>query len=571
MDKQRIILFGILVIIGSILWNDWNIEHVKNKQQNNTVNSAVVTQQMSPRAQQKAAQTVSSGSAGQAAVVTAAIPTVSEDNLIHVHTDVLNVAIDKKTGAIVRAYLSKYPISLQQKDDPVKILSHDSSHYKVALNGLVDKSGHELPISYSSSAMQYTLAPGQQQLNVVLTGKTASGVQLTQTYQFGRGQYDIKLKQTINNTSAKVWQGAFFNELVANNSAPSHHSLRYHSFTGASYSTATKPYNKASFKSLWEKNINQTSRGGWFAFQQPYFVVAWAPNQAVQNHFYSFTQNMENQPRTYTIGASQPLMTLNPGQQKITTDRLYVGPEIQSNLKKVASHLELTVDYGWLWMFSDAIFWVMQKIYNVIGNWGWSIVLVTLIIKLLFFKLSQSSYQSMARMRELAPRLKSLKEQHGDDRQKLSQATMQLYREKKVNPIGGCLPMIIQVPVFIALYYVLIESVQLRQAPFIFWIHDLSVKDPYYILPILMGISMFVQQRLSPAPADPTQAKVMMFMPVMFTVFFLNFPVGLVLYWLVNNCLSVLQQWIVMRTYDSNKDNHNKKKRKKKGLLSQFR
>ena len=232
-------------------------------------------------------------------------------------------------------------------------------------------------------------------------------------------------------------RGAFFNELVANNSAPSHHSLRYHSFTGASYSTVDKPYSKASFKSLWEQNINQTSRGGWFAFQQPYFVVAWAPNQAVQNHFYSFTQSVDNQPRMYTIGASQPLLTLKPGAQKTTSDQLYVGPEIQSNLKKVASHMELTVDYGWLWMFSDAVFWLMQKIHHVVGNWGWSIVLVTLVIKLIFFKLSQSSYQSMARMRELAPRPNHLKQSYSGYHHEIIFLPGYLFDVKKLDTLSS--------------------------------------------------------------------------------------------------------------------------------------
>ena len=263
----------------------------------------------------------------------------------------------------------------------------------------------------------------------------------------------------------------------------------------------------------------------------------------------------------YTIGGMGPVLTVEPGQTVTSNAKFYAGPAITDQLEKVAPHLQLTIDYGWLWMISVALFWLMQKIHSVVGNWGWSIVLVTLLIKLCFYHLSAKSYRSMSAMRRLQPKITALRERYGEDRQKLTQATLELYRTEKVNPMSGCLPVLVQIPVFIALYWVLVESIQLRHAPFILWIHDLSASDPFYILPVLMGISMFVQQRLSPAPPDPTQAKIMMLMPVVFTIMFASFPAGLMLYWFVNNSLSCLQQWYVMQTVTHKKPARGKKRR----------
>jgi len=270
------------------------------------------------------------------------------------------------------------------------------------------------------------------------------------------------------------------------------------------------------------------------------------PDQEQTNHYFSRAGADD----IYTLGFVGPELKVAPGGKATAGGKFYVGPELEEPLKALAPHLELTIDYGWLWIVSSAIFWVMSKIYGVLGNWGWAIIIVTFLIKLAFYKLSATSYKSMAKMRDLQPRLELLKQRFGDDKQKMSKATMELYKTEKVNPLGGCLPMIIQIPVFIALYYVLIESVHLRHAPFILWIHDLSSKDPLYILPVLMGASMFLQQLLNPPPPDPMQAKIMKYaLPIFFTVFFMTFPSGLVLYWLVNNCLSILQQWYIMKKF----------------------
>jgi YidC/Oxa1 family membrane protein insertase len=296
------------------------------------------------------------------------------------------------------------------------------------------------------------------------------------------------------------------------------------------------------------KPLDTVVQGGWAAMIQHYFISAWIPAQTATSHYYSKVTPSG----LYVIGMIGEPLTVAPGATVTTGATLYTGPAIADLLEKAAPGLKLTIDYGWFWFISDIIFWMMQKIYEFVGNWGWSIVLVTLIIKLLFYKLSDKSYRSMSKLKKLQPRMEALRERFGNDRQKLTQATLDLYRQEKVNPMSGCLPIIIQIPVFIALYWVLVESVQLRQAPFIFWIHDLSKADPYYVLPILMGASMFLQQRLNPPPPDPTQAKVMMLMPFVFMVLFANFPAGLMLYWFVNNTLSFLQQWHIM--HQINKD-----------------
>ena len=313
-------------------------------------------------------------------------------------------------------------------------------------------------------------------------------------------------------------------------------------YFGAAIATPAKPFDKIAFKTIDEKSLNQEVKGGWAAMIQHYFITAWVPPKDAVSTYYT----KKTSDGLYTIGMiGQPLVAA-PGSSTSVEAKLYTGPAIADQLEKTSEGLKLTIDYGWFWFISDIIFWMMQKIYDVVGNWGWSIVLVTVVIKLMFYYLSAKSYRSMSSLKKLQPRIEALKQRFGDDKQKMTQATLELYREHKVNPMSGCLPILIQIPVFIALYWVLVESVQLRQAPFIFWIHDLSRHDPYYVLPLLMGVSMFLQQRLNPPPPDPMQAKIMMLMPIVFTFLFANFPAGLMLYWFVNNTLSFLQQWHVM-------------------------
>jgi YidC/Oxa1 family membrane protein insertase len=363
-------------------------------------------------------------------------------------------------------------------------------------------------------------------------------------FTFERGKYTATVRYQINNRSAAPWTGQFYAQIRQQPITTSAGFFGLHTYAGAAVSSEASPYEKINFAQMEKQNFDKTIQGGWLAMQQRYFLSAWIPESTQQNHYYT---RFDPATKTYTLGYVGPVTTVAAGAVGVAGATLYAGPEVTDILSHTAPHLELTVDYGWLWPISVAIFAVMKYIHGLLGNWGWSIVLVTLLIKLLFYKLSATSYRSMAKMRKLTPQLQAIKERFGEDKQKLSQAMMALYKKEKVNPLSGCLPMLVQIPFFIALYYVLIESVELRHAPFVFWIKDLSVYDPYFILPILMGVSMFLQQRLNPPPPDPVQAKVMLFLPVIFTIFFVTFPAGLVLYWLVNNCLGALQQWYIMR------------------------
>lgn len=300
-------------------------------------------------------------------------------------------------------------------------------------------------------------------------------------------------------------------------------------------------------KDIDKGNLKENVSGGWVAWLQHYFVTAWIPNKSDNN----IVQTRKDSQGNYIIGFTGPTLEVAAGGKAETSTMLYAGPKIQSKLKELSPGLELTVDYGILWFIAQPIFWLLQHIHSLLGNWGWSIIVLTMLIKALFFPLSAASYRSMARMRAVAPKLASLKEQFGDDRQKMSQAMMELYKKEKINPLGGCLPILVQMPVFLSLYWVLLESVEMRQAPWMFWITDLSIKDPFFILPIIMGATMFIQQRLNPTPPDPMQAKVMKLMPIIFTFFFLWFPAGLVLYWVVNNVLSITQQWYITRSIEA--------------------
>lgn len=505
--------------------------------------------------EQKQQQTITAKTANEhpekAAVLSAIVSkqqktpvmTVPEKRTIHVKTNVLNIDIDTLGGNIIKAKLPKYPVSLDKPDVPIQVLSDASIHLYTAESGLLGIAGDK-PLLYKIKQKNYTLKKGQNTILVNLVWQNKQGLRVVKNIKFTRGSYAIDVDYKVYNETGKDWQGGFYTQIKRLKPEKKRGLSRIHTYTGAAISSPQKPYEKISYDNMDKEPLKRTTDGGWVAMQEHYFLSAWIPDQHKTHNYYSHVEN-----NIYTIGMATPI-TIPTGKSQTFGAKLYVGPEITDNLKPLAKGLNLTVDYGWLWIISVAIFWVMQHIFNIIGNWGWSIVLVTILIKLIFFKFSETSYKSMAKMRTLAPQLKAIKERYGSDRQKMSQATMELYKKEKVNPIGGCLPMIIQIPFFIALYYVLIEAVQLRHAPFIFWIHDLSVKDPYYILPILMGASMFLSNKLNPSMADPAQAKMMMFLPLVFTVLFASFPAGLVLYWLVNNILSVLQQWYIIRKYE---------------------
>jgi YidC/Oxa1 family membrane protein insertase len=529
MNIIRLFLYAALGAVSLALWNAWQTDYPPLRQTEIVANRTTDV---------KSAQHVDYKN------LKAEVPA---RRIVTVRTDVLDVAIDTLGGNVVRAKLLKYPISVTKSDTPIQLFNDIPEKLYTADSALSSDigpdSGLDGQTQYSVLQQNYNLTPDQKEIIVQLTWNK-DGLFITKSFTFTRGKYDIKVAYNIDNRTGRTWNGNF-SAIIQHKSLPDEKAgglFHFRTFTGAAISSPGNTYEKLSYSSMDKENLSRTISGGWLAFQQQYFLSAWIPDQHVTNNY--FSKVVDDQ--VYVLGFSENIKVPNKTEATVGA-KLYVGPEITANLKALAKNLDHTVDYGWFWFISIGLFWVLQQIYKVIGNWGWAIIILTGLIKLAFYKFSEKSYRSMAKMREMAPRLQSLKERFGSDRQKLQQATIELYRKEKVNPLGGCLPIVIQIPVFIALYYVLVEAVELRQAPFMFWIHDLSIRDPYYTLPILMGLSMLLQQRLNPAPPDPTQAKIMMFLPIIFTVFFLSFPAGLVLYWLVNNCLSILQQWYIMR------------------------
>jgi len=542
----RIALYTLLIITGFFLFQAWQKDHIQYEPERLAHTEALPTTRPIPNTAMPSVAPAPS----LAAPSTIVPPPPKTGQLINVKTDVLDVGIDTLGGDIVSVRLLDYPESLGSSS-PFSLLNDDAASRYIAESGLLGKDGPDTTEGqalYTASQMNYTLAAGENNITVTLHWRNKNGISVDKMFTFSRNSYEIKVAYDINNGSTLPWKGSLYTQLMRTNTPPTNHGglVNLATYFGAAISSPKTPFEKISFKQMKEAPLNQVIQGGWAAMIQHYFISAWIPPANSTSTYYSET--MPN--GLFAIGMIGQPVTVSPGTKVNVETQLYTGPAIADLLEKTAKGLKLTIDYGWFWFISDIIFWMMQKIYDVIGNWGWSIVIVTIIIKLLFYHLSAKSYRSMSGLKKLQPRIELLKERFGDDKQKLTQATLELYRAEKVNPMSGCLPILVQIPVFIALYWVLVESVQLRQAPWIFWIHDLSQQDPYYILPVLMGLSMFVQQRLNPPPPDPMQAKVMMLMPVIFTFLFANFPSGLMLYWFVNNTLSFLQQAYIMHRLD---------------------
>jgi YidC/Oxa1 family membrane protein insertase len=532
MELARVFLLGALFLIAFMLWNAWQNEYPSNSQEIGSTNF-LKKQGVNNKEIKLPTPLIETN---------IPIKNTQRQRFIHVKTDVLDVWIDSLGGNIVKANLLQYPqYSNQANSPPFQLLSPDSSSYYVAQSGFILPDKKQV-FQYQSSQNNFILKPDQPEIKVNLICNSCGKVQIQKQFIFKRSEYLIPMSYQILNHSSSIWKGRFYIQFQQKKISQARSLFNISSYIGGAISTESKPYQKISFDKMAQGNISLATQSGWVAMLQHYFLGAWIPSSGQEFHFYSDAKG-----DIYTLGMIGMPFQIQPGMQFINQSKLYLGPEVMDRLKAAAPHLDLTVDYGILWFISMGLFWLLKHIHQYVGNWGWSIVIVTVLIKLAFYHLSAKSYRSMASMRNLQPRLQALRERYSDDKQKLTQATMELYKAEKVNPLGGCLPILVQIPVFIALYWMLLESVELRQAPFILWIHDLSAKDPYYILPILMGITMFIQQRLNPPPPDPTQAKVMQFLPIFFTALFLNFPSGLVLYWVVNNALSILQQWFIMR------------------------
>ncbi len=470
---------------------------------------------------------------------------------VTVETDLFSIELGLRGGDVRRADLKQVPVDVNDPNTPFRLLDNRNDVYLVQtgllhdhLPGVSDPAGlapsHHA--DYVSLRERYELSDEEDLMRVPLTWR-GNDVEVEKTYIFRRGSYLVEIEHAVRNRGSQAWVGRQYAQLRRAPPADDGSPLLY-TFTGAAYYDGK--YNKIAFDEIAEEPLSQPITGGWAAMLQHYFVSALIPASATQNDYY--TKAVRGVGRTeYLIGMRSAPVTVASGDSGRFSVHLYSGPKIQHDLETISPGLELTTDYGIFTVISKPLFWLLDKIHSVLGNWGWAIVVLTLLIKLVFYKLSEASYRSMAKMRKFQPQLMTLRERYKDDRQRLSQEMMNLYRQEKVNPLGGCLPILVQIPVFIALYWVLLESVELRQAPFILWIHDLSIRDPYFVLPLLMGATMLVQHKLNPTPPDPIQAKIMMALPIVFTFFFAFFPSGLVLYWFVNNLLSIAQQWVITR------------------------
>jgi YidC/Oxa1 family membrane protein insertase len=465
--------------------------------------------------------------------------------LVTVQTDMFDLRIDTRGGTLVDAKLMNYPVAVDQPDVKYHLLSQRSFDYFIAQSGLLGQDKERTPTHeamFEAAADRFEMAPDQDKLAVDLVWRSPDGLEVTKRYTFRRGTHAIELQHLVSNNSSNAWTGREYRQLQRGEPSDSGNMFMY-TYTGGAIFSPEDKYQKYDFEDLGKDRLNRDVVDGWISMIQHYFLAAIVPPRGQQQHFYG--KRLAN--GRAVIGAYTPAMTVGPGEQATFNGTLFVGPKLQAELEQLAEGLDLTVDYGWLVFIAKPMYWILDKINGVVGNWGWTIIIFTILIKLAFFKLSETSYRSMANMRKLTPRIQALKDRYGDDKQRMQQAMMEMYKTEKINPLGGCLPMLVQIPFFIALYWVLLESVELRQAPWILWLDDLSIKDPFFVLPLIMGVSMFVQQKLNPPPPDPMQAKILMFLPVVFTVMFAFFPSGLVLYWVVNNLLSIAQQWVITK------------------------
>ena len=546
MDNRRLILTLIFCFSLFMLWEGW----MKHNQPpapppvasagQGTANSAAPTTTLATPGE------VPGAVGGSSPAEASAAPTVT------VRTDTVVAEISALGGSIVRLELVRHKDSQDQTHNFL-LLDNGTVHQYSAQSGLIGDGLPNHKTMFSLPAGEQALKDGEDSLTIRLTAPpTANGIKVTKLLTFKRGSYEIQTGYEIDNGSgAPVSPFAYFQFTRDGKPAESVKAVGVSTFTGPAVYTDGEKYQKLKFEDIADGKAKfaHKANNGWIAMVQHYFVSAWLPQGNAEREFYA--RKVGND--LYSSGVILPVGTIEPGKSANIDVPMYSGPQEQNNLKAIAPGLDLVVDYGWLTVIAAPLFWLLQWFHKLAGNWGWAIILVTVAIKAVFFPLSAASYKSMAKMRTLGPRLKRMKEQFGDDKVKMQQAMMDLYKREKINPLGGCLPILVQIPVFIALYWVLLGSVEMRHAPWLGWIHDLSTKDPYYVLPILMGISMLIQTRLNPTPPDPIQAKVMMAMPIVFTFMFLFFPSGLVLYWVVNNTLSIAQQWQITRMIEGGK------------------
>lgn len=545
MDNPRTFLLIALSFVMLLLWQAWLQDYGPVQQEGSATSS------IQPASTEQSAAVTGGDLPGTPAPAATAAPANPEmqplesGRQVTVETDLYHLVIDTSGGDLRRADLLRYPATHNPGSPPFRLLNDDPAHLFVVQSGLRADQGTEPThhVIYQAEQDSYRLGDKAETLVVPLLWRSPEGIEVIKRYTFHRGSYVVDIEQIVNNHSSSAWNGRQYRQLQRVRAAEPGQSKFIHTYMGGVVYSPEDKYQKIKFEDMQKQPLDRNITGGWAAMLQHYFLGALIPDATTAEHYYTSALGQDR----FVIGMISPPRTVAAGDSSVFATRLFLGPKLQDTMREVAPGLELTVDYGLLTVLAQPLFWLLKEIHKIVGNWGWAIILLTMLIKLAFYKLSETSYRSMANMRKLAPRLQSLKERFGDDRQKLNQAMMELYKKEKINPLGGCLPIAVQIPVFIALYWMLLESVELRQAPFMLWIQDMSAPDPYYILPLLMGITMLIQQKLNPAPMDPIQAKVMMVLPVVFTVFFAFFPSGLVLYWVVNNTLSITQQSVITR------------------------
>ncbi|MEK9496732.1 membrane protein insertase YidC [Photorhabdus sp. P32] len=530
MDSQRNLLLIALLFVSFLVWQAWEAD--KNPQ---------------PTTVQATQQTDMPSSENQA------VPGSGKGKLITVKTDVLSLTINTRGGDIEEADLLAYPDTLGS-NQPFKLLETTPAFSYQAQSGLTGKDGPDNPLNserplYTAAQDSYVLADGQDELRIPMNFVTKDGIVYVKTFVLKRGEYAISVDYHVNNTTEKPLQMTFFGQLKQSVELPKHRdtgssNFALHTYRGAAYSSDDTKYKKYSFSDIEGESLSVTTKGGWIAMLQQYFATAWVPAANETSTFYTVALDKG----MAAIGYKSAPISVAANSEKTVSSTLWIGPEIQDEMAAVAPHLDLSVDYGWLWFISQPLFKLLKFLHGFIGNWGFSIIVITFIVRGIMYPLTKAQYTSMAKMRLLQPKLAAMRERIGDDKQRMSQEMMALYKAEKVNPLGGCLPLLIQMPIFLALYYMLMGSVELRHAPFAGWINDLSAQDPYYILPLLMGVTMFIIQKMSPTTiTDPMQQKIMTYMPVIFTIFFLWFPSGLVLYYIVSNLVTIIQQQLIYR------------------------
>jgi len=547
--SNRFLLYIAFTLVVFMIWQQWKIEQNPLAQNQNII----VEEENSFGEQDLPEEGTSEQNSQKARTNNISLPkkannTVGENIIISNNN--LQIVIDTLGGTIKEAKLLEYFESTDPNSKSIKLLDYQKDFY-IAQSGLL----HDKNLNNKN---ENKLAPNHHDVFIVKSKKNNSltlewtnlnkDITVLKKIYLDDTGYEINIENTVINKSEKAWAGRQYRQ-IRRKSAGEGRSWVTPTFTGGAFYDGT--YNKISYSEISEKKPKFNVQSGWIAMMEHYFVSAWFFPKDENNLFYTKEILVDDSRRDYIIGARSEVTLIQPSESAVLKSNLYVGPKLQKELEKLAEGLELTIDYGVLTFISKPLFWLLDKIYSFVGNWGWSIILLTLLIKLAFYKLSETSYKSMAKMKQFSPKIQSIRERYGSDRQKMNQAMMDMYRQEKINPLGGCWPILIQIPVFIALYWVLLESVELRQADFIFWLNDLSAKDPFYVLPLIMGASMYFQQKLNPTPPDPMQAKVMQMLPIIFTAFFAFFPSGLVLYWVVNNLLSIAQQWKITKAITS--------------------